>query len=66
MSQDERIEKIQNHNKLLENREAQIQENAPTSQIGEVKTVFTAVQKKEEKTTPTPYRHPNYNCHFDQ
>ena len=66
MSQDERIEKIQNHNKILENQETQIQENAPKNQIEEVKTVLDAVQKKEEQTTPTPYRHPNYNRHFDQ
>ena len=65
-SQDERIEKIQNHNKLLENQEAQIHENAPKNQIEEVKTVLATVQKKEEQTTPTPYRHPNYNRHFDQ
>ena len=67
--QDERIRKIQNHNNLLENQEAQIQENASKNQIEEVKKVFVAVQKKEEQTTPTPtptpYRHPNYNCHFD-
>ena len=66
MSQDERIEKTQNHNKLLDNQEAQIQENAPKNQIEEVKTVLAAVQKKEEQTTPRPYRHPNYNHHFDQ
>ena len=47
MSQDERIEKIQNHNKLLENQKAQIQENAPKNQIKEVKTVLATVQKKE-------------------
>ena len=66
MLQDERIEKIQNHKKLLENQEAQIQENAPKNQIEEVKKALAAVQKKEEQTTPTPYRHPNYNRHFDQ
>ena len=65
-SQDERIEKIQNHNNLMENQEAQIQENASKNQIQEVKKVFVTVQKKEEQTTPTPYRHPNYNHHFDQ
>ena len=65
-SQDERIEKIQNHNNLLENQEAQIQENASKKQIEEVKKVLILVQKKEEQTTPTPYRHPNYNRHFDQ
>ena len=64
--QDERIEKIQNHNNLLENQEAQIQENAPKNQIEEMKTVLTAVQKKVEQTIPTPYIHPNYNRHFDQ
>ena len=55
MSQDERIEKIQNHNKLLENQEAQIQENAPKNQIEEVKAFLATVQNKEEQTTPTPY-----------
>ena len=63
-SQDERIEKIQNHNNLLENQEAQIQENAPKKQIKEVNIVLATVQKKEEQTTPTPYRHPNYNRHL--
>ena len=65
-SQDERIEKIQSHNNLLENQEAHIQENASKNQIEEVNIVLAAVQKKEEQTTPTPYRHPNYNRHFDQ
>ena len=55
--QEEGIEKIQNHNNLLDNQEAQIEE---------VKKVFVTIQKKEEQTTPTPYRHPNYNHHFDQ
>ena len=31
-----------------------------------MKTVLTTVQKKEEQTTPTPYRNPNYNRHFDK
>ena len=31
-----------------------------------MKKVLIAIQKKEEQTTPTPYRHPNYNHHFDQ
>ena len=53
-------------NNLLENQEAQIQENASKNQIDEVKTVLAVVEKKEEQTTPTPYRHPNYNRHFDQ
>ena len=65
-SQDERIEKIHNHNNRLENQEAQIQENASKNQIKEVNKVLSTVQKKEEQTTPTPYRHPNYNRHFDQ
>ena len=56
--------KIQNHNNLIENQEAQIQENASKNQIEEVKKVFNAVQKKEKQTTHTPYRH--YNRHFDQ
>ena len=63
-SQDEIIEKIHNHNNLLENQEAQIQENASKNQIGEVKTVITAVHKKEKQTTHTPYKHLNYNHHF--
>ena len=65
-SQDEIIEKIHNHNNLLENQEAQIQENASKNQIEEVKTVLAAIQKKEKQTTHTPYRHPNYNHHFHQ
>ena len=65
-SQDERIEKIHNHNNRLVNQEAQIQENASKNQIEEVKKFLIAVQKKEEQTTPTPYRHPNYNRCFDQ
>ena len=56
-SQEEGIEKIQNHNNLIDNQEAQIEE---------VKKVLVAIQKKEEQTTPTPYNHPNYNRHFDQ
>ena len=64
-SQNERIENIQNHNNLLENQEA-LKENASKNQIKETKTVLSAVQKKEEQSTPTPYRHPNYNRHFDQ
>ena len=55
-----------NNNNLLENQEAQIQENASKNQIKEVKTVLAIVKKKEEQTIPTPYRHPNYNHHFDQ
>ena len=55
-----------NHNKLLENQEAQIQENASKNQIKEVKIVLVAVQKKEKQKTHTPYRHHNYNRHFDQ
>ena len=35
-------------------------------QVEEVKLVPAAVQKKEKQTTHMPYRHPNYNCHFDQ
>ena len=31
-----------------------------------MKIVLTVVQKKEEQTTPTPYKHPNYSHHFDQ
>ena len=69
-SQDERFEKIHNKNNLLENIIAQIQREAyrlskKQSQFEEVKAVLIAV-KKEEKKTNTPYRHPNYNRHFDQ
>ena len=31
-----------------------------------MKKVLAAVKKEEKKTTHTPYRHPNYNHHFDQ
>ena len=31
-----------------------------------MKTILVVVQNKEEQTTPTPYRHPNYNHPFDQ
>ena len=31
-----------------------------------MKTVLVTVQRKEEQTKPIPYRHPNYNRHFDQ
>ena len=55
--QEEGIEKIQNHNNLLDNQEAQ---------FNEVKKVFVAIQMKEEQKTPTAYKHPNYNRHFDQ
>ena len=64
--QDERIEKVQTHNNLLDNQEAQIQENASKNQIGEVKTVLAVVQKKEKQKTHMSYRHPNYSRHFDQ
>ena len=50
----------------MENQEEKIQENASKNQIKEVKTVLAAVQKKEKQTTHTPYKHPNYNHHFDQ
>ena len=51
-SQEEGIEKFQNRNQ--------------EAQIEEVKTVLVTVQRKEEQTKPIPYRHPNYNRHFDQ
>ena len=35
-------------------------------QVEEVKEVLTAVKKEEKQTTHMPYRHPNYNRHFDQ
>ena len=65
-SQDERFGKIRNHNNLHDNQEAQIHEDASKNQIKEVKIVLAAVQKKEKQTTHTPYKHPNYNHHFDQ
>ena len=65
-SQEERIEKIQNHKQSTREPRSIIQENASKNQIEEVKTVLASIQKKEEQTTPTPYRHPNYNRHFDQ
>ena len=64
--QDKRIEKFQNHEQSTGEPRSTIQENASKNQIEEVKTVLTVVQKKEVQTTPTPYRHPNYNRHFDQ
>ena len=63
---EERIEKIKNHEQSIGEPRSTIQENASKNQIKEVKIVLAAVQKKEEQTTPTPYRHPNYNLHFDQ
>ena len=65
-SQEERIKKIQNYKQSIGEPRSTIQENASKNQIEEVKTVLAVVQKKEEQTTPTPYRHPNYNRHFDQ
>ena len=44
----------------------QIEEDASKNQIKEVKAVLTVVQNKEKQTTHTPYRHPNYDRHFDQ
>ena len=65
-SQEEIIEKIRNHEQSTGESRSTIQENASKNQIEEVKMVLNALQKKEEQTTPTPYRHPNYNHHFDQ
>ena len=45
-SQDEIIKKVHNHNNLLENQEAKIQENASKNQIEEVNIVLAAAQKK--------------------
>ena len=45
-SQDEIFKKIQNHNNLQENQEAQIKEDASKNQIEELKTVLATVQKK--------------------
>ena len=65
-SQEERIEKIQNHKQSTGEPRSTIQENASKNQIEEVKIILAIFQKKEEQTTPTPYIHPNYNRHFDQ
>ena len=65
-SQEERIKKIQSHKQSTGEPRSTIQENGSKNQIEEVKTVLATVQMKEEQTTPTPYRHPNYNHHFDQ
>ena len=65
-SQDERIKKIQNHKQSIGEPRSTIQENTSKNQIKEVKIVLAVVQKKEEQTTPTTYKHPNYNRHFDQ
>ena len=45
-SQDEIFEKIQSHNNLLENKVAQIQEDASRNQVKEVKAGLAIVQKK--------------------
>ena len=70
-SQDEMFEKIESKNNLLENTIVQIQKEASRlsinqSHVEEVKEVLAAVKKEEKKTTHTPYRHPNYNLHFDK
>ena len=64
--QDERFEKIQRHNNLVENKVEQIEEDASRNQVKEVNVVLTVVQKEEKQTTHTPYKHPNYNRYFDQ
>ena len=70
-SQDERFEKFQRKNNLLENKIVQIQRETSILsekqiQVKEVKEVLSAVKKEEKKTTHTPYKHPNCNRHFDQ
>ena len=47
-SQDERFRKIQNHNNLQENQEAQIKECGSKNKIKQVNEVLTAIQKKEK------------------
>ena len=64
--QDERFEKIESHNNPLEKKVVQIQEDMSRNQVKEVKAYLAIVQKKEKQTTHMPYRHPNYNHHFDQ
>ena len=44
----------------------QIQEYASINQVEEVKEILVAVENEEKQTTHMPYRHPNYNRHFDQ
>ena len=65
-SQEERIKRIPIHEQSTREPRSTIQENTSKNQIEEVKTVLTVVQKKEEKATHAPYRHPNYNHHFDK
>ena len=65
-SQEERIERIPIHEQSTREPRSTIQENTSKNQIEEVKTVLVTVQRKEEQTKPIPYRHPNYNRHFDQ
>ena len=31
-----------------------------------MKAALAAVKKEEKQTTHMPYKHPNYNCHFEQ
>ena len=55
----------------MENKIAQIHREASRlsekqSQVEEVKAVLAAVKKEEKQTTHMPYKHPNYNRHFDQ
>ena len=65
-SQEERIERIPIHEQSTREPRSTIQENTSKNQIKEVKAVLAAIQKKEKQSTHTPYRHLNYNRHFDQ
>ena len=47
-SQDERFEKIQSHNNILEKKVAQIQEDTSRNQVKEVKADLATVSKKEK------------------
>ena len=74
-SQDERFEKIQSKNNLLENKIAKIQKEASRLsgkkfQVEEVNSIIIIDKKEvntsEEQTIRTRYRHPNYKRYFDQ
>ena len=77
--QDDRFEKIQSNNNLLENKVAQIWKEASRlsgkqilveKEEININSVFVTIQKvvnpTKKQTTKTPYRHPNYKRHFDQ
>ena len=78
-AQDNRFEKIQSNNNLLENKVAQFQMEASRHSGRQIQveeeeintnSIFVTLQKEvnptEKQATRTPYRHPNYKNHFDQ